>query len=88
MTAILLITGTILIKLTENVSWVSAFFHSTSVRTAGFTTYALGSFTNAGLFGIIILMFIGASPDLTGGGIKTTTAFTLVKKQILHQILF
>ncbi|MGN0163493.1 MAG: potassium transporter TrkG, partial [Candidatus Ornithomonoglobus sp.] len=36
-----------------------------------------GEFTNAGLFVCIILMFIGASPGSTGGGIKTTTLFTL-----------
>lgn len=79
MTAVLLIIGTVLIKITDDVSWLGAFFFSTSARTAGFTTYALGSFTNAGLFVIIILMFIGASPGSTGGGIKTTTVFTLFK---------
>ena len=79
MTAILLIVGTILLKLTENISWLGAFFFSTSARTAGFSTYPLSSFTNAGLFVIIILMFIGASPGSTGGGIKTTTLFTLYK---------
>jgi len=77
MTVILLIVGTILLKLTENISWLGAFFFSTSARTAGFSTYSLSNFTNAGLFVIIILMFIGASPGSTGGGIKTTTLFTL-----------
>ena len=62
MTVILLIVGTILLKLTENISWLGAFFFSTSARTAGFSTYSLSNFTNAGLFVIIILMFIGASP--------------------------
>ncbi len=79
MTVALLVIGTVLIKLTEDVSWLGAFFFSTSARTAGFATYALGSFTNAGLFVMIILMFIGASPGSTGGGIKTTTAFVLFK---------
>jgi len=79
MTLTLLITGTLLIKLTEDVSWMGAFFFSTSARTAGFATYSLGTFTNAGLLVIIILMFIGASPGSTGGGIKTTTVFTLFK---------
>ncbi|WP_297713439.1 potassium transporter TrkG [Clostridium sp.] len=79
MTVILLIVGTILLKLTENISWLGAFFFSTSARTAGFSTYPLSSFTNGGLFVIIILMFIGASPGSTGGGIKTTTLFTLYK---------
>lgn len=79
MTASLLIIGTIFLKATEDISWLGAFFFSTSARTAGFSTYSLGSFTNAGLFTLTILMFIGASPGSTGGGIKTTTLFTLVK---------
>lgn len=79
MTASLLTVGTLLFKLTENISWLGAFFFSTSARTAGFATYNVGKFTSAGLFILIILMFIGASPGSTGGGIKTTTAFTLFK---------
>lgn len=79
MTVFLLTIGTILLKLTEKITWLGAFFFSTSARTAGFSTYPVGNFTNAGLFVLIILMFIGASPGSTGGGIKTTTAFTLFK---------
>jgi trk system potassium uptake protein TrkH len=79
MTITLLIAGTILIKFTEDIGWLGAFFFSTSARTAGFTTHAMGTFTNASLFVIIVLMFVGASPGSTGGGIKTTTAFTLFK---------
>lgn len=79
MTVILLTVGTILLKMTEKISWLGAFFFSTSARTAGFSTYPVGNFTKAGLFILIILMFIGASPGSTGGGIKTTTFFTLVK---------
>ena len=78
-TPILLIAGTVLLKATEDISWLGAFFFSTSARTAGFSTYPLGEFTNAGLFTLTILMFIGASPGSTGGGIKTTTIFTLIK---------
>jgi trk system potassium uptake protein TrkH len=78
-TAVLLIAGTLLLKLTDNVSWLGAFFQSTSARTAGFATYNIGEFTAAGQFVLIILMFIGASPGSTGGGIKTTTAFTLTR---------
>ncbi len=79
MTVSLLAIGTVLLKLTDDVTWLGAFFQSTSARTAGFSTYALGDFTAAGQFVLIILMFIGASPGSTGGGIKTTTAFTLLK---------
>jgi trk system potassium uptake protein TrkH len=79
MTVFLLTVGTILLKLTEKISWLGAFFFSTSARTAGFSTYPVGNFTKASLFVLVILMFIGASPGSTGGGIKTTTAFTLFK---------
>lgn len=76
-TIVLLTTGTLLLKATENISWMGAFFHSVSARTAGFSTYPIGEFTNAGLFVLCILMFIGASPGSTGGGIKTSTFFVL-----------
>lgn len=79
MTISLLAVGTVLLKLTDNITWLGAFFLSTSARTAGFSNYSLREFTTAGQFVLIILMFIGASPGSTGGGIKTTTAFTLLK---------
>ncbi len=79
MTVSLLVIGTVLLKLTDDVTWLGAFFQSTSARTAGFSTYSIGEFTAAGQFVLIMLMFIGASPGSTGGGIKTTTAFTLLK---------
>ena len=79
MSAILIVIGTLLIKLTEDVTWLGAFFHSVSARTAGFSTYPLGEFSNAGLFVLTALMFIGASPGSTGGGIKTSTFFVLLQ---------
>ena len=75
----LIIAGTLILKCTDDVTWLGAFFHSVSARTAGFSTYPLGTFSNAGLFALTILMFIGASPGSTGGGIKTSTFFTLVQ---------
>ena len=56
--------------------WAS-FFHSVTARTAGFNTVDLTSFSTASLFFFTLLMFIGASPGSTGGGIKTTTLATL-----------
>ena len=79
-TAALLLIGTVLLKATEDMSWLGAFFHSVSARTAGFSTYAMGDLTNAGLFTLTVLMFIGASPGSTGGGIKTTTFFALMQE--------
>ena len=78
-TAALLAAGTMLLKATEDMTWLGAFFHSVSARTAGFSTYPMGELTDAGLFVLILLMFIGASPGSTGGGIKTTTFFALMQ---------
>ena len=77
---VLLVVGTLTLKLTENVTWLGAFFQSVSARTAGFSTYPIGQFTDAGLFVLCILMFIGASPGSTGGGIKTSTFFIMFQK--------
>ncbi len=52
---------------------LSAFFQSVTARTAGFSTLKIGKLpTSAQLF-LIFLMFVGASPGSTGGGIKTST---------------
>ena len=55
-------------------------FQSITARTAGFNTVPLSiqTFSDAGLLLLIVLMFIGASPGGTGGGIKTTTFATLM----------
>lgn len=50
-----------------------AWFQGVVPRTAGFNSIDYGKMTTAGLFITIALMFIGASPGSTGGGIKTTT---------------
>ncbi|NEQ39020.1 MAG: ATPase [Okeania sp. SIO3I5] len=52
---------------------IAAWFQSVTTRTAGFNTIDIDNLTDAGLFFTIALMFIGASPGSTGGGIKTTT---------------
>ena len=54
-----------------------AWFQSVTPRTAGFNTIDIGKMTTAGLFITIALMFLGASPGGTGGGIKTTTVRVL-----------
>ena len=79
--AVLIASGTLLIMLTEHgqLGWTDAFFYSVSARTAGFSIYDLGSFSDAGLLVVMVLMFIGASPGSTGGGIKTTTFFVLLQ---------
>lgn len=78
----LLVAGMLLLKITEgsSFSWLDAFFHSVSSRTAGFSTRPIGDMTKAGLLVLMVLMFIGASPGSTGGGIKTTTCFVLFRR--------
>jgi trk system potassium uptake protein TrkH len=50
-----------------------AWFQSVTTRTAGFNTIDLNHLNPTTLILIMLLMFIGASPSGTGGGIKTTT---------------
>jgi trk/ktr system potassium uptake protein len=53
-------------------------FQSITARTTGFSAVDLRTLTNATLFLMILLMFIGASPGSTGGGIKTSTLGVLI----------
>ncbi len=76
----LTLAGTVLLKLTyADESWLGAYFHSVSTRTAGFSTTNIADYPDAGLLVMIVLMFIGASPGSTGGGVKTTTFFVLLQ---------
>jgi potassium uptake TrkH family protein len=63
-----------------------AFFNSVTPRTAGFNNIDMGLMLTPTVLISILLMWIGASPGSTGGGIKTTTlAVTMMnlKNQIL-----
>ena len=86
----LILAGTLLLKATEDISWLGALFHSVSARTAGFSTYPLKTFSNAGLLALTALMFIGASPGSTGGGVKVSRLVILCKalgselRKLLH----
>ena len=53
--------------------WVAAFFTGNSARTAGFSMVDAGSLSMPMLATAVFLMWVGASPGSTGGGIKTTT---------------
>jgi trk system potassium uptake protein TrkH len=57
---------------------LASLFQATTPRTAGFNTIRLGLCSNATLFFMIMLMFIGASPGSCGGGIKTTSFAVLI----------
>ncbi|WP_442951139.1 TrkH family potassium uptake protein [Paenibacillus sp. 481] len=90
MTSLLIVLGAIVILVFEFTNtktlgsmngwekfWASL-FQSVSPRTAGPNSIDIGAMRQASQFFIIILMFIGASPGSTGGGIKTTTFAILI----------
>lgn len=52
---------------------LNAFFQSTTLRTAGFASLDQARLTDSSKLVSVFLMFIGASPASTGGGVKTTT---------------
>ncbi|MEG0305599.1 MAG: potassium transporter TrkG [Oscillospiraceae bacterium] len=90
MTACLVVLGTIGIAILE---WanpatlgemspfnkiLNALFQSVSARTAGFNTIDLAQMSNVTKLFISVLMFIGAAPGGTGGGIKVTTLSVII----------
>ena len=80
---VLIFGGALVIGLLENSSALAgmsftekilvSFFQSVTPRTAGFNTIDLTLFEAPTLVFMIFLMFIGASPGSSGGGVKTTT---------------
>lgn len=56
---------------------VNAWFAAVTLRTAGFEAVPSRALLDASLLLMILIMFIGASPGGTGGGIKTTTLTVL-----------
>jgi potassium uptake TrkH family protein len=87
-TCALLVGGTILIGIVESgrgvislssvQGWLDAFFQSVTARTAGFNTIPTGALTVPTVIIVACLMFVGASPGSTGGGIKTSTLAVLL----------
>lgn len=57
-------------------------FQSISPRTAGYETISYNSMNSVTIGIIVFLMFVGASPSGTGGGVKTTTLFVFVSSII------
>jgi trk system potassium uptake protein len=82
-TLVLIAAGAVLFYIFEReftlngLPWVNqvlaSLFQSVTPRTAGFNTVDIGKLTNTSILLLIVLMFIGASPGSTGGGIKTTS---------------
>jgi trk system potassium uptake protein TrkH len=82
-TVVLIVGGALLVFFVERgFEWetmtmksrvLASLFQSVTARTAGFNTVDIARLEPAVLFVLIMLMFVGASPGSTGGGIKTTT---------------
>ncbi len=58
--------------------FLAIWFQGITPRTAGFSTLDFNAMTPATLLFVMMLMFVGASPGSTGGGIKTTTVGVLL----------
>ena len=52
---------------------LASYFQAVMPRTAGFNTLDIGAMHHASLFLLILLMFIGAAPGGTAGGVKIST---------------
>ncbi len=87
-TSVILAAGTIFFMLNEfggnamegnfMVKLLNSFFQTVTSRTAGFNTVDQASLTGQSRLFTILLMFIGASPGSTGGGVKTTAMVTMI----------
>ena len=77
-TVLLIVFGTLGFWVTGDIDLANSFFQSVTARTAGFESVPQVEQGHYILFLTVILMFIGASPGSTGGGIKTTTFFVVV----------
>ncbi len=77
--AVLILVGAAGFKLTmNNLSFLEALFQSVTARTAGFATIDMNDLSNGAYMLMLFLMFVGASPCSTGGGVKTTSLFVVV----------
>lgn len=64
---------------------VTSFFGSVSPRTAGFNSIDMTKMLNPTIMIYLFLMWVGASPGSTGGGIKTTT-FAIATLNLINQL--
>ncbi len=79
MTLFLIIAGTILFALLmPELDLKNAFFQSVTTRTAGFFSFDQLTLPSSAVLLSIFLMFVGASPGSTGGGVKTTSMFAAI----------
>lgn len=83
MTILLILVGMIMFYLIEDdANLINSFFHSVTLRTAGFYSYSYINIKAITILVMISLMFIGGGPASTAGGVKVTTIYTINKKLI------
>lgn len=77
----IIIFGSLIVLFSESLNknsqtpdiFLTSFFQASSASTSvGFNSVNINMLNNSTLFALILMMFIGASPGGTGGGIKTT----------------
>lgn len=90
MTGILIVGGTLFYMISESGNpatmkdmtfgekLLNSFFTSVSTRTAGYDSVGMSEMTEFSQLGSVMLMFVGAAPGSTGGGIKVTTLMVLI----------
>lgn len=90
MSGILIVAGTLFYMISESRNpatmknmpfgekLLNAFFTSVSTRSGGYDNLGMGEMSEFSQLGTIMLMFIGAAPGSTGGGIKVTTLMVLI----------
>lgn len=87
-TGLILLTGTVLVYLFEHnntmselptgLQWINSFFQTVTARTAGFNSISTGGLLPHSKILVMLIMFIGAAPGSTAGGIKVTTFWVMV----------
>ena len=87
-TAALLVSGTLLLWLTERgftaagrpagEQFLTSLFGAVTARTAGFNTVDTAAMSDGGKLVTMLLMFVGGSPGSTAGGVKTTTCAVIL----------
>ena len=90
MTGALILVGTLLFLFSEwnnpktlgkmdfGEKLLNAFFSSVTSRTAGFDSISMGDTSEFSQIGTVLLMFVGAAPGSTGGGVKVTTLMVVI----------
>jgi len=74
----------LLSSMSNNVKWFNSFFASVTARTAGFNSLNTSNYSSLSKLLTMSLMFIGASPGGTGGGIKTVTFAIILLISLSH----